>query len=325
MWHCYLPDVAPGAALRLPGARAVRAGAGPPLQPGQAAARPVREGDRRQTIEWDDALFGYTLGAATSDLSPTIATARRSCRSASSSTPRSTGATTGRPAPRWHDTVIYEVHVKGFTQRHPDVPEQLRGTYAGLGVAGGDRLPARTSGSPRSSCCRSTSSSTTATSCERGLANYWGYNTIGFFAPDVRYARAAGSARQVHEFKTMVKALHAAGIEVILDVVYNHTAEGNHLGPTLCFRGIDNAAYYRLDADDPRYYMDYTGCGNTLNMHAPARAPAHHGLPALLGAPRCTSTASASTSRRRWRASCTTSTGSARSSTSSTRIRCSRR
>jgi isoamylase len=164
----------------------------------------------------------------------------------------------------WHDTIIYELHVRGFTKLHPDVPPPLRGTYAGLGSA------------PAIAYLKSLGITTVELMpvhaaidephlSMRGLTNYWGYNSIGYFAPDQRLA--AGDA--VAEFKAMVKALHAAGLEVILDVVYNHTAEGDHLGPTLCFRGIDNVAYYRLQPDDPRHYMDFTGCGNTLNMRHP--------------------------------------------------------
>ena len=169
-------------------------------------------------------------------------------------------------APRvpWHDTVIYELHVRGFTMRHPDVPPALRGTYAGLacgpvieylrrlGVTTVELMPVHYFVDDRHLV-------------ERGLRNYWGYNSLGFFAPDMRYS----STGRISEFKTMVKTLHTAGFEVILDVVYNHTAEGNHMGPTLSLRGIDNASYYRLLADNPRYYMDYTGTGNTLNMRNP--------------------------------------------------------
>src|SRR5213594_3149002 len=173
-----------------------------------------------------------------------------------------------RPRTPWHKTVIYELHVKGFTARYPDVPRPLRGTYAGLasppaldylsrlGITTVELLPVHYSVADRYLA-------------ERGLTNYWGYNSIGFLAPDSRLAAAQSAGEQVAEFKTMVKTLHEAGIEVILDVVYNHTAEGNHLGPTLAFRGIDNAAYYRLVPDDKRHYMDYTGCGNTLNMTHP--------------------------------------------------------
>ncbi|MGH8210164.1 MAG: glycogen debranching protein GlgX, partial [Steroidobacteraceae bacterium] len=172
----------------------------------------------------------------------------------------------GDRAPRvpWHDTVIYEAHVRGLTMRHPQVPPQLRGTYAGLatgpviehfkrlGITTLELMPVHAFVDDR-------------TLIEKGLRNYWGYNTIGFFAPDVRYS----SIGRISEFKTMVKTLHSAGIEVILDVVYNHTAEGNQMGPTLSFRGIDNASYYRLLPEDPRYYMDFTGTGNTLNLQHP--------------------------------------------------------
>ncbi len=168
-----------------------------------------------------------------------------------------------------HETVIYEAHVKGFTKRHPDVPEELRGTYAGmaspaaiahlkrLGVTAVELLPVHQlihdSGL-----------------VERGLRNYWGYNSIAYLAPHNEYAAAGGFVgQQVQEFKQMVKILHQEGIEVILDVVYNHTAEGNHLGPVLSLKGIDNAAYYRLVLGNERYYMDYTGTGNSLNMRHP--------------------------------------------------------
>ncbi len=169
-----------------------------------------------------------------------------------------------RPVVPWHEMVIYELHVRGFTMQHPDVPPPLRGTYAGLatapvidylqrlGITTVELMPVHAYVDDRHLV-------------QAGLRNYWGYNTIGYFAPDSRYS-ASG---KVNEFKTMVKALHSAGLEVILDVVYNHTAEGNELGPTLAFRGIDNAAYYRLRPDDRRYYMDFTGTGNTLDMQHP--------------------------------------------------------
>ena len=176
-----------------------------------------------------------------------------------------------RPSHRYADTVIYEVHVKGFTARNPDVPAELRGTYAGLaheaainyllelGVTAVELLPVHES-VPESFLE------------QRGLTNYWGYNTIGYFAPHQAYsaaARAGRSGGQVGEFKAMVDALHKAGLEVLLDVVFNHTAEGNQLGPTLCYRGLDNAAYYRLDDANPGYYLDTTGCGNALNVGHP--------------------------------------------------------
>jgi isoamylase len=176
-----------------------------------------------------------------------------------------------RPGHRFADTVIYEAHVKGFTMRHPGVPPELRGTYAGLrheaaishltdlGVTAVELLPVHEF-VPEEFLLR------------RGLTNYWGYNTIGFFAPHQAYSaqvRAGHPGGQVTEFKSMVDALHAAGLEVLLDVVFNHTAEGGQLGPTLCYRGLDNPAYYRLDPDDPRYYTDTTGCGNSLNAGDP--------------------------------------------------------
>ena len=171
-----------------------------------------------------------------------------------------------RPDTPWDDTVIYELHVKGFTKRHPDVPEPLRGTYAGLahpaaiehltglGVTAVELLPVQ-------------QFVTEPAVTRRGLTNYWGYNTIGYFAPHAAYSSVPGE--QVREFKAMVRALHAAGIEVILDVVYNHTAEGDEAGPTLSFRGTDNPGYYRLLPDAPRRYADYTGCGNTLDVRHP--------------------------------------------------------
>ena len=159
-------------------------------------------------------------------------------------------------------------HVKGFTQQHPDIPRELRGKYAGLasepaiahlkklGVTAIELMPIHHFVQDRHLL-------------QKGLTNYWGYNTLAFFAPEPRYASGDSPMDVLREFKEMVKALHRAGIEVILDVVYNHTAEGNHLGPTLSFRGIDNYAYYRLADKDPRHYRDYTGCGNTLDMTTP--------------------------------------------------------
>ncbi|HKE01014.1 MAG TPA: glycogen debranching protein GlgX, partial [Planctomycetota bacterium] len=174
-----------------------------------------------------------------------------------------------RPPRRpWSETVVYEVHVKGFTARHPRVPSEIRGKYAGLadpsaiehfvdlGITAVELMPVHQFVHD-------------SHLLERGLRNYWGYNSIGYFAPHGEYAAGGDDGAQVQEFKQMVKALHAAGIEVILDVVYNHTAEGNHLGPMLSFKGIDNAAYYRLAPGDGRRYMDYTGTGNSLNMRHP--------------------------------------------------------
>jgi isoamylase len=173
------------------------------------------------------------------------------------------------PNTPFHETVIYEVHVKGFTMRHPEVREELRGTYAGLasepaiahlknlGITAVELLPVHHIADE-------------SFLADHGLSNYWGYSTIGFFAPHSGYAGTGSRGQEIREFKGMVKALHRAGIEVILDVVYNHTAEGNHLGPMLAFKGVDNAAYYRLVPEDPRFYMDFTGTGNSLNVVHPS-------------------------------------------------------
>jgi isoamylase len=220
------------------------------------------------TVEWSDAMFGYRMGDPKTDLS-------FDTRNNASNIPKCVvidqaftwGGDRLLNTP-WDKTVIYEIHVKGFTAQHPDVPDHMRGTYSALttpevidhllnlGVTAVELLPVHHFVRDKHLA-------------DRGLTNYWGYNTIGFFAPDIRYAVSPVRGRGVREFKTMVKTLHSSGIEVILDVVYNHTAEGNHLGPTLSFRGIDNAAYYRLVDNDKRYYMDYTGCGNTLNVTHP--------------------------------------------------------
>ncbi|ADO70113.1 glycogen debranching protein GlgX [Stigmatella aurantiaca] len=172
------------------------------------------------------------------------------------------------PATPWHRSLLYELHVKGFTKLHPAVPAPLRGTYAGLahpavlehlqrlGVTAVELLPIHASVDE-------------SFLVKKGLTNYWGYNTLGYFAPDARYSASGSLGGQVTEFKQMVKALHRAGIEVILDVVYNHTCEGNHLGPTLSFKGLDNGAYYRLTEKDPRFYLDFTGCGNSWNATHP--------------------------------------------------------
>jgi isoamylase len=219
-------------------------------------------------LRWNDALFGYTIGHPDGDLS-------RDDRDSAPFVPKSVVVdpyfdwrNDSLPHIPWHETIIYELHVKGFTMLHPEIPADLRGTYAGLahpaaidylkklGITSVELMPIHHSVADRHLL-------------QRGLTNYWGYNSIGFFAPDARFSAAGSAGDQVAEFKNMVRTLHSAGLEVILDVVYNHTAEGNHLGPTVCFRGIDNTAYYRAVDGQPRYYMDYTGCGNTLNMRHP--------------------------------------------------------
>jgi len=221
-----------------------------------------------RTIEWSDAMFGYRIGDPNGDLSFDT---RDNAAGASLSAviePAFTWSGDRPPRVPWNRTVIYELHVKGFTRLHPALPPSLRGTYGGLGtdevlqhlVALGvttvELMPVHHRAYDRHLV-------------ERGLSNYWGYNTSAFFAPDRRYAMATSPSGSVREFKTMVRDLHRAGLEVVIDVVYNHTAEGNHFGPTLSLRGVDNASYYRLAASDPRYYLDFTGCGNTLNMRHP--------------------------------------------------------
>ena len=264
VWHVYLPGVAPGQCYgyRVHGpwdpARGLRCdGSKLLLDPYGKAV----EGD----ISWDESLFDYQIGNP-----------RR--RNTTDSAPHMPKNVVINPFFDWghdrapqipyHETVIYEAHVRGLTLRHPGIPPDQRGTYAGLahpaviahlqrlGVTAVELMPVHQFVSERSLV-------------DRGLANYWGYNTIGFLAPHHRYSSARQRGEQVSEFKTMVKALHEAGIEVILDVVYNHTAEGDHRGPTLSFRGIDNAAYYRLDGSEPWRYLDYTGCGNSLNARNP--------------------------------------------------------
>ncbi|MBI3899663.1 MAG: glycogen debranching protein GlgX [Gammaproteobacteria bacterium] len=262
-WHCYLPEIRPG---QLYGYRVYgpyKPEEGFRFNPYKLLLDPyakVLVGD----IKWSDAHFGYRVGAKQADLSfdkRDNASGMLKCKVID---PAFSWGNDRSPHTPWHDTVIYEAHVKGLTALYPDVPPHLRGTYAGLatepvldhfkrlGITAVELMPVHAFADDRLLVAK-------------GLRNYWGYNSIGFFAPDMRYS-AMGT---IGEFKTMVKRLHSAGIEVILDVVYNHTAEGNQLGPTLSFRGIDNTSYYRLSPEDPRYYMDYTGCGNTLNMRHP--------------------------------------------------------
>jgi isoamylase len=262
-WHCYLPDARPGQlyGYRVEGPWAPEEGHR--FNPAKLLLDPYAKAISGK-VRWDDTVFGYTVGHPAADL-------QRDDRDSAAAMPKSVVVDPaftwgGDQSPRvpWNKTVIYEAHVRGMTKLHPGIPDELRGTYlamisdpvldhlTSLGVTAVELLPVHHFVNDRNLV-------------DRGLSNYWGYNSIGFLAPEVGYA-TGGRGWQVDEFKSMVKGLHRAGIEVILDVVYNHTGEGNHLGPTLGLRGVDNASYYRLMPDDKRYYMDFTGTGNSMNM-----------------------------------------------------------
>jgi len=264
-WHGYLPGVGPGQryGYRVHGPWAPRRGR--LFNPQKLLLDPYAKAIEG-AVRWDPAVFGYQIGE-----DPETLNVRDSARFVPRSVvvnPYYDWGNDRPPRVSFHESVIYEAHVKGLTARHPDVPPPLRGTYAGiahpaviehltkLGINAIELMPVHHFIHDHALV-------------ERGLKNYWGYNSIGYFAPHAEYSSAGERGEQVIEFKSLVKALHEAGIEVILDVVYNHTAEGNHLGPTLAFRGIDNPAYYRLSPEDLRYYVDYTGCGNSLNMRSP--------------------------------------------------------
>jgi glycogen operon protein len=266
MYHAYLPGIKPG---QLYGYRVhgpYEPENGHRFNPAKLLIDPYAKAIAG-TIEWDDSLFGYEVGNPKEDLeiskkdsAPFIPKCVVTDRSFDWEGDKP-------PKVPYHRSIIYETHVKGFSKTHPGIPDEIRGTYAGLahpkaveylqnlGVTAVELLPVHHFVADRHLVTK-------------GLTNYWGYNSIGFFAPDVRYSSSGVRGEQVVEFKNMVKALHRAGIEVILDVVYNHTAEGNHLGPTLSFKGIDNVSYYRL-MEDKRYYNDYTGTGNTLRTNIP--------------------------------------------------------
>jgi isoamylase len=263
IWHCYLPDARPGQlyGYRVHGPYEPEKGSR--FNPRKLLLDPYARAISG-TIKWSDALFGYEISGDANDLVPSSLDSAGGMPKCVVVDSAFTWGDDRPPRTPWNRTVIYEAHVKGMTMLHPDVPEHLRGTYLGfasepilehltaLGVTAVELLPVHHFAVERHLA-------------ERGLTNYWGYSSIGFFAPDVRYS-SGGPASQVGEFKSMVKKLHEVGIEVILDVVYNHTAEGNHLGPTLSLKGIDNNAYYRLSPENPRYYVDYSGTGNSLNM-----------------------------------------------------------
>ena len=266
VWHGYVPRVAPG---QLYGYRCdgpFAPGWGARWNPSKLLLDPYAKAIAGE-LRLDDSIFGYPAGRRDHHL--------QDHRDSAPHVPRSVVVHDSFPwgddrPPRtaWADTVIYELHVKGFTMRNQEIDPDLRGTYAGLGhtavvehlkrlgVTAVELLPVQHFVNEPNLL-------------KRGLTNYWGYNSIGYFAPHAAYCSSGQTGEQVREFKAMVRAMHAAGIEVILDVVYNHTAEGDEWGPTICFRGIDNGAYYKLDARDGSRYTDYSGCGNALNVRHP--------------------------------------------------------
>ena len=264
VWHAFLPGVEPGQRYGYRVHGPYDPSRGHRCNPSKLLLDPYAKAIDGK-FEWGQALFSYNFGDAQS----------RNDEDSAGAMPKSVVISpffdwgVDRPPKRQYaESVIYEAHVKGLTYQHPEIPAELRGTYSAiahpvmidhlrsLGVTAIELMPVHHFAND-------------STLIERGLSNYWGYNTIGFFAPDSKYSSSASPGGQVQEFKSMVRELHDAGIEVILDVVYNHTGEGNHLGPTLCFKGIDNSAYYRLVDNDQQFYMDYTGTGNTLNVRHP--------------------------------------------------------
>ena len=267
IWHVFLPDARPGQLYGFRVAGPYEPERGLRFNSSKLLLDPYAKAIAGE-VNWSDEMFGYVIGDELEDLS-------RDFRDNAWAMPKAVVVDSAfdwgedmRPQTPLAESVIYEAHVRGFTKLHPEVPEAMRGTYAGLasdaavryfkelGITAIELLPVQYHIDDK-------------LLADRGLTNYWGYNPIGFFAPHPEYASSATPAGQVAEFKQMVRTLHAAGIEVILDVVYNHTAEGNHLGPTLSYRGIDNVASYRLLADNPRFYLDYTGTGNTLDTLHP--------------------------------------------------------
>jgi len=267
IWHVFLPDVGPGQLYGFRVAGPYDPEHGLRFNSSKLLLDPYAKAIAGEVI-WADEMFGYVVGDKREDLTQDF-------RDDAWGMPKSVVIDTGfdwqgdrRPGIPLANSVIYEVHVKGFSKLWQQVPEQSRGSYATLGspaaidylkklgVTAVELLPVHAHIDDK-------------ILVDRGLRNYWGYNTIGFFAPHAQYSSSGQMGEQVSEFKTMVRSLHAAGIEVILDVAYNHTAEGNQLGPTLCFRGIDNPTYYRLQPENPRLYLDFTGTGNTFNLLHP--------------------------------------------------------
>ncbi len=264
VWHAYLPQVQPGQRYGYRVYGEYNPTAGKRCNPNKLLLDPYAKATCHD-FDWDPSLFAYNFGDPLS---------RNDDDSASHTmmsiviNPFFDWAGDRPPRVPYNETVIYEAHVKGLTQLHPDIPAEHRGTYAGLshpvviehlqklGVTTLELMPVHQFVQD-------------STLLDKGLRNYWGYNTIGFFAPQNTYSATGERGQQVQEFKSMVRSMHDAGIEVVLDVVYNHTAEGNHLGPTISFKGIDNEAYYRLVDGDEQFYMDYTGTGNSLNVRHP--------------------------------------------------------
>ena len=262
VWHAYLPDARPNLLYGYRVSGPYDPANGHRFNPNKLLIDPYAR-SLHGRLRWGDALFGYRVGSQRSDLSFDRRDDTRQVPKCRVIEPAFTWGEDRRPQTPWEETIIFELHVRGITVRHPDVDPAHRGTFAGLhapamidylldlGVTAVELLPIHAAADDRHLI-------------ERGLTNYWGYNSIAYFAPDPRLL----ATNSIAGFKTMVKRLHDAGIEVILDVVYNHSGEGNHLGPTLSFRGIDNASYYRLDSDR-RFYRDVTGTGNTLNLDHP--------------------------------------------------------
>lgn len=269
VWHCFLPEISAGQLYGFRVYGAYDPNHGHRFNDSKLLIDPYAKAIAG-LVDWGEEMFAYRLAPGNPD-----ADLERDYRDDAWGIPKCVVVSDAfdwgddrRPNTPLAESIIYEVHVKGFSQLCPDIPENIRGTYAGLGsdfaieylkklgVTAVELLPVHHFVNDQFLL-------------DKGLRNYWGYNSIGFFAPHSAYSSSGYTGEQVTEFKQMVKRLHAAGIEVILDVVYNHTGEGNHLGPMLSFRGIDNAAYYRLVADNHRYYMDYTGTGNSLNLQHP--------------------------------------------------------
>jgi len=264
VWHGFIPNIEPGQryGYRVYGPNDPRAGLR--CNPNKLLLDPYAKAIDG-TFSWGQPLFGYNFGDPDSRNDDDSATGMPTSVVIN---PFFDWGVDRPPGHEYADTVIYEAHIKGLTETHPDIPEQIRGTYSAvahpviiehlksLGINAIELMPVHHFVND-------------STLIDKGLSNYWGYNTIGFFAPEAKYSSSSTPGGQVQEFKAMVRALHEADIEVILDVVYNHTAEGNQLGPTVSMRGIDNAAYYRLVDNDKRYYMDYTGTGNSLNVGHP--------------------------------------------------------